>query len=147
MVSNDRRNNIIIAALVIAVAIVSVYFMISFKNELIHTGQTITDTANTSQETINVGVLNVTREFQKLVDLKEEEINATKHLEETISNQFKNITENQTNIFVETFEETQNLTKLSQQLTQERIDQEKEIAAKIDMLINASFTPNTTKLE
>lgn len=142
MVTNDTRNNIMILILVLSVGVMVFYFMFSFS-------ATMKGTADYSGKIVNETAKNVTTTFREVVDLitqqnylqQQEQNESRKNLAlflNTFENQSLaqvNATKHLEHAVVDTLRESQNLTKLSQNLTQERINVETQTNQKLNALV------------
>lgn len=175
MVSDEGRNSIISVAVIAGFSILIVAFIFTFVGNMEKATNTVTVQVANIEKKVEGGIDNITRananltnavNFLAQIFLDEREVNKanlatfvdlqnnnTALMVDTINQMShdNNVTRlNQTNFFVAAIEKQLNATKVSQDLTKQRIAAESETAEKLDNLtqffmMNVTLTPNITE--
>jgi hypothetical protein len=175
MVSSDGRNNIITLGVLMGFSLLIVSFIFTFAQNMEKATDNVTyevkhaviDVKNATHVLVAV-VMNMTDTVDKQLVLMNEEAERSKVALSTFLSAFKNQTNQltdsindlnrdgnksrdyQTAVFVDTLKDTQNLTKVGQNITQYRSEVLQNQTEKLEQLIgilNLTLTPNMTLAE
>lgn len=161
MVTNDSRNNIIVMILIFVTAIMTVYSMTVFANQMISTGERtekiVTNTAKDINVTLNRLIstieIQANNTGQQLVLSKEEKALQEHNLKTFLgtfqnnSDALLNMTQHQTDEFVKTLQKSQNLTMKSQNISLDNQMVTKNLTEEVEFLnkiLNSTYAYNAS---